>query len=189
MGYSESEQKLSSELVKIDTRPGVTQKFILIKPVNPIASVILFAGGHGNLELSSLFGIPTIGWGENNFLVRTRKNLARHGLMVAVVDVPSDQNWERGINRSRKRKEIFRMNNEHARDIKAVAAYLKNEVHIPIWLIGTSWGTVSATNGATRIKEGIDGLVLTSAMTRAHPKWSSLFKKTLSAGRTDHGSG
>ena len=99
-----------------------------------------------------------MGWGDKNFLVRTRKDFARHGLMVAVVDVPSDQNWKRGINQSTKRKEIFRMNNEHAQDIKAVAAYLKNEVNIPVWLVGTSWGTVSATNGATRIKEGIGGL-------------------------------
>ena len=69
------------------------------------------------------------------------------------------------------------MSHDHAQDIKAVVAYLKKAANIPVWLVGTSWGTISATNGATRIKEGIDGLVLTSTMTRAHEKWPRLQKK------------
>jgi len=32
----------AEELIELQTRPGVTQRFILIKPANPIASVILF---------------------------------------------------------------------------------------------------------------------------------------------------
>lgn len=171
---AQSPRTLSSVLAEIDTRPGVTQKFILIKPANPIASVILFAGRNGNLRLSSNLGKPFMRSGSTDFLVRTREEYARHGMMVAVVDAPSDQNWKKGINITKKEKECFRLSAEHTRDIKAVAAYLKREAHIPVWLIGTSWGTVSATNGATRIKEGIDGLVLISAMTRAHPKWQEV---------------
>ena len=47
--------KTTSALIEINTRTGVTQKFILIKPSNPKASVILFAGGHGILGLSSAY--------------------------------------------------------------------------------------------------------------------------------------
>jgi len=43
---------------------------------------------------------------------------------------------------------------------------LKNEANIPIWLVGTSAGTWSVTNGAIHIKEGIYGLVFTSSVTR-----------------------
>ena len=40
-------------LVSIPTPRGVKQAFILIKPDKPVASVILFAGGHGALGLQA----------------------------------------------------------------------------------------------------------------------------------------
>ena len=39
--------------VSIATPRGAKQAFILIKPEKPVASVILFAGGHGALGLQS----------------------------------------------------------------------------------------------------------------------------------------
>lgn len=39
-----------SEMVTLDTRPGVSVTFQVIKPAaDPTAIVVLFAGGHGNL--------------------------------------------------------------------------------------------------------------------------------------------
>lgn len=78
----------SRTLVSIQTPRGTTQTFILIKPDKPVASVMLFAGGHGALGLTSASSVK---WGEGNFLVRTRDRFAAHDLMVAVVDAPSDQ--------------------------------------------------------------------------------------------------
>ena len=46
VGSSTNSVKIeSNKLVEIETRPGIKQKFILIKPANPVASVILFEGG------------------------------------------------------------------------------------------------------------------------------------------------
>ena len=169
-------EALSTKLIKIETRPGVTQKFILIKPENPVASVILFAGGNGHLKLTSFNGKPSVNWGHNIFVVRTREDFAKHGFMVALVDKPPDKpsgekGGKGGLNTLSKENELFRMSNEHAQDIRALALYLKKESNIPVWLVGTSWGTVSAANGAVRIKAGIDGLVLTSSMTRSKKNW------------------
>lgn len=72
----------AADLVQLNTRSGVEQNFILIKPARPVASVILFAGGKGALNLSSFLGSPTINWGENNFLVRTRDLFAKQGFLV-----------------------------------------------------------------------------------------------------------
>lgn len=166
---------LSSKLVEIETRPGIALKLILIKPEKPVASVILFAGGKGKLKLSSAFGRPFINGGKNIFVVRTRKDFAKHGLMVALVDMPSD--YYKNVGKHYwwidwpNRRELFRMSDEHAQDIKAIAAYLKNESNVPVWLVGTSRGTISATNGAIRIKDNIDGLVLTSSITRTKVEW------------------
>ncbi len=149
----------ASELISLETRPGVTQRFILIKPNNPVASVILFAGGHGNLKLSNASGMPDIGWGKNNFLVRTRDVFAEHGFMVAVVDAPSDKKGKRGMLGG------FRNTEEHVTDIDAVISYLKNKAPVPVWLVGMSRGTESAARVAISSQEKPDGLVLTSSMT------------------------
>ena len=147
-------------LVSITTPRGATQAFILIKPDNkPVASVILFAGGWGALGLKSE---STMRWGTGNFLVRSRDKFAARDLMVAVIDAPSDR--QGGINA------VFRMSRAHAADIGAVAAHLKREVAVPVWLVGTSMGTFSAAAGAIGAS-GIDGLVLTSTVTRSKPDW------------------
>ncbi len=146
-------------LVSVPSPRGETTALILIRPEKPVASVILFAGGHGALGLRSP---SAMNWGDGNFLVRTRNRFAAHGLMVAVVDAPSDQ--RRGMS------VIFRMSRAHAQDIEAVAAYLKTQADVPVWLVGTSMGTFSAAAGAIGSK-GVDGLVLTSTITRADPQW------------------
>ena len=152
-------QAANTTLVSVQTPRGVKQAFILMKPDKPIASVILFAGGHGALGLKSASSMT---WGAGNFLVRSRNLFASQNLMVAVIDAPSDQ--QQGMNG------IFRMSGAHAADISAVAARLKNEADVPVWLVGTSMGTFSAARGAIGAKN-IDGLVLTSTITRAKPQW------------------
>ena len=50
-------------------------------------------------------------------------------------------------------------------DIKGVIAYLREASNVPVWLIGTSRGTISAANAASRLKEGgANGLVLTATV-------------------------
>jgi pimeloyl-ACP methyl ester carboxylesterase len=150
----------AATLVSIPIPRGATQAFILIKPDKPVASVVLFAGGSGVLGLKSASSMSR---GSGNFLVRSREKFAAHNFIVALVDAPSDQ--QHGMNA------IFRMSSTHAGDIGAVANYLKNEAAVPVWLIGTSRGTFSAATGAIAGK-GVDGLVLTSTVTRARPQWA-----------------
>jgi alpha-beta hydrolase superfamily lysophospholipase len=61
--------------------------------------------------------------------------------------------------------EGFRTTAEHAQDIAAVIAYLRQKAPVPVWLIGTSMGTFSGASVAARLKSGgPDGLVLTSSI-------------------------
>lgn len=155
----------AEELIEFQTRPEVTQKFILIKPDKPILSVILFAGGNGNLELSIDSSKElVIGWGKGNFLVRSRDLFASHGFMVAVVDAPSDHKEEDGMLYG------FRSSQEHVTDIEHVIDYLKKQANIPVWLIGTSRGTESATHIAINTVKEINGLVLSSSMAEENDK-------------------
>jgi len=166
------------ELMEVTTPRGATQKFLLIKPSQPKATAILFAGGKGALDLSKgLFGNPGIGWGSNNFLVRTREALARHGLMVATIDAPSDHQGKKGMSGG------FRSSSQHVADIDAVIARLREIADVPIWLVGTSRGTESAANIAVNSTQHPDGLVLTSSMTVGDRKGKAVTDFDLSAVR------
>ncbi len=148
----------ADEVISLTTRGDVTQSFLLLKPEKPISNVILFAGGHGNLDLSQgAFG-PVIGWGKNNFVVRTREKYRDRGFVVAVVDAPSDHHGKKGM------KGGFRDSSEHTTDIKAVAEYLKKLNGLRVWVIGTSRGTESATRAAIDLPGTVDGVVLTSSV-------------------------
>ena len=148
----------SEEFVNIAIRNNVQQKLIIIKPKSPVASVILFSGGNGILGLGSASGKPTIK-NDRNFLIRARRDFAKHGLMATVIDAPSDKGM--GIDWR------WRIGQKHAGDIRAVVSYLKKQEDIPIWLVGTSMGTISASNGAITCNDIIKGVILTSSMTRS----------------------
>lgn len=144
-------------VLRLDTRPGVTLTSLLLEGPQPRACLILFAGGGGNLQITP---DGSLGWGKGNFLVRSRALFARKGFVVAVPDAPSD----------RADSDLaggFRISAEHARDIGALAAHLKKTYGLPVWLVGTSMGTVSAANGAARLgPDLVAGIVLTSSVTR-----------------------
>ncbi len=147
----------AQRVVDIPTRPGVTQRMIVLMPETRTASVVLFAGGHGGLQISPE-GIMK--WGDANFLVRTRQMFASKALTVVVVDAPSDRQNPPYLGG-------FRQRPEHAADIKAVIAWLKQQADIPVWLVGTSRGTQSVAFIATQLAPadgGPDGIVLTSTM-------------------------
>ena len=146
--------RAADDIRTIPTRAGVTQAFLLVRPSGaPVATVVLFAGGNGLLGLGSRK--MSLG---GNFLVRNRGRFAGQGMLVAVVDTPSDHPG--GL-------DGFRTSVAHAEDIRALIAAMRQEAPAPVWLIGTSMGTVSAANAAARLTSGgPDGLVLTSSVTR-----------------------
>ncbi|MEE8562639.1 MAG: alpha/beta hydrolase, partial [Alphaproteobacteria bacterium] len=146
----------AEEVVEIKTRPGVTVKFILrgSRIGNPPIA-ILFAGGQGVIDLDNWDGSgnPT-----GNFLVRTRKHWVKHDLLVAVPDAPSDMQGGMAL---------WRTSADHAADIRAVIAALRRHSSGPVFLIGTSRGTISAAGIAAHLAPGeLGGIVLTATVTR-----------------------
>lgn len=140
----------------IEVGRGARESFYLSLPVTPArASVVLLAGGDGVVRVVD----PPPAPGEHgNFLVRTRRMFARQGFVVATPDVPSDH--AQGIDGR------FRSSAAQADDLLALVRWLKARYALPVWLVGTSRGTVSAANAAVRLGPRIDGLVLSSSITR-----------------------
>jgi len=150
----------NSKWYYMETRKDVKQPFHLIKPKDqePIGTVLLIKGGNGYVVQ------PTVT--DKNFLVRSANIFAEKGFLVAVIYIPSNRKvkgryWE------------FRMSSEHVYDVNKVITFLKKEVpKKPIWIVGTSMGTISAANLAINLKNEIDGLVLTSSITKSDPHWA-----------------
>ncbi len=145
---------LEETIRTIPSRPGVTESFVVIKPPRaPAASLVLFMGGRGALGLQR----APLGPRNTNFLVRSRQRFAERGFLVAVPDVPSDRSGDALVR--------FRTGAEHATDVRALIAALRAEAAVPVWLVGTSMGSVSAASVAARLSEdGPDGIVLTSSV-------------------------
>src|SRR5690242_6675929 len=150
----------AQRVVDVPTRPGVTQRFLLLSPRAPKATVVLFAGDDGALHIAP-DGRFQYGNLTGNFLVRSRQLFVEHDLAVAIVDAPSDR---QGF--PFRFLSGFRQTPAHAADIKAVIAWLREHVGAPVWLIGTSRGTQSVAYLATQLtgRDGPDGIVLTSTI-------------------------
>jgi pimeloyl-ACP methyl ester carboxylesterase len=149
----------SESVAAIATRPGVTVRAVVVESATrPAASVILFAGGAGAIRIPD--DDVTDNWllERGNFLVRARRLFAERGFFVVVPDVPSDRSGLRNA----------RLGDAHMADIAALIAFAKTRAPgAPVWLVGTSMGTVSAAQGAAAAGHDIAGLVLTSPVTES----------------------
>jgi pimeloyl-ACP methyl ester carboxylesterase len=150
---------LKTEVVTVDVRPGVTISYLGVTGGGqPKAAVILLAGGNGALNLAPS---GAIGSGlAANFLIRTRGQFARQGFYVAALDAASDR--QAGMDGA------TRLSPQYAQDIAKVIAEVKKRTGLPVWLVGTSAGTLSAASAAARIAQAElrpNGIVLTSTMT------------------------
>lgn len=141
----------------LPTREGVTQSYLLSAPAagEARAVAILLPGGAGKVDLERETARKVLDRG--NFLVRTRRLFAGHGIAAAVMDAPSDQ--PRGM------QDEFRLGGAHTEDIAKVAADLRARFPgLPLYLVGTSRGTISAAAAGARLGKGPDGVVLTSTV-------------------------
>jgi hypothetical protein len=160
---------VAAEVVDVESPRGVSVR-MLIKPAQYAwASVILFAGGRGVLRIPDDGKLKRL---KGNFLVRTSKHQAKHGIIAAVIDAPSDRPDD---------LYGFRDSEDHATDIAAAIAYMRNRYQLPVWLSGTSRGAVSVANAATRLQgpAAPDGVILTSSVFEANDKGASVMELDL----------
>jgi pimeloyl-ACP methyl ester carboxylesterase len=149
---SNSTPAFADGLIKIDTRPGVTLGYWYMPRPNAMATVVLLPGGAGGIGLKN--GVVT----SNNFLVRSRNDFAAQRFNVAVVGRPSDKE---------DLDPVFRVGAAHMEDMRKLVTHLKKETGLPVWLIGTSRGTLSAAAAAIDFgNDQLAGIVLTSSITR-----------------------
>lgn len=160
-GTSLAQILCAQELITLPTRPNVTQSYFLTsRPQNLQAVAILFPGSGGWIHLRSENGKPRFNAG--NFLVRSWAEFVKRGAVAAIIDAPSDQQRGWGMT------DEFRLGELHFVDVSAVVEDLgKRFPRVPLFLIGTSRGSVSAAALGARFDGRVAGVVLTSSMFRA----------------------
>lgn len=157
----------AEDIVILPTRGEVTQSYLLSAPEagKARAVAILFPGGAGKTDLERETARALLDRG--NFLVRTRRLFSGTGVAAAVMDAPSDQSG--GMD------DRFRLGAAHAEDIEKVVADLKKRYPgLPVYLVGTSRGTVSAAAAGARIGKAVDGVVLTATLFLANRRQPGL---------------
>jgi hypothetical protein len=150
------------EVVTLATRGETTMAYSLAMPAarevqEEGVALVLLAGGAGFLDIDAR-GCPRRLKG--NSLVRKRDLFHEAGFATALVDAPSNYRGADGLGG-------YRLAPQHAEDIGKVIADVRERTKMPVWLIGTSRGAISAANAAGRLKgaQAPDGLVLTSPVT------------------------
>ena len=146
---------ISGEVVDLKTR-DTSIRLLLEGPDQPTIVIALFMGGDGNVQITDQ---GTVDKGKGNFAIRTRAQFHGRGIATVVVAAPSDMGA--GLTRLRGSK-------EYATDFGNVIAYLRERFKSPVWVHGTSRGTISITLPVPKITEALsrpDGIILSSAVT------------------------
>ncbi|MGH7853073.1 MAG: alpha/beta hydrolase [Candidatus Binatia bacterium] len=155
------------EIVTLPTRAGVTQSYFLTSiPKNLQTVALLFPGSGGLIQLRSENGKSR--FNQGNFLVRSRAEFVKRGVVAAILDAPSDQQGGWGMS------DEFRLGDAHLTDISAVIEDLEKRFpRVPLFLVGTSRGTISAAALGAKLGQRLAGAVLTATMFRQAPRNSS----------------
>lgn len=137
-------------LLKVPSRPEVMTTLFWESVAGAKATVFLFPGGGGGFGKIE-DGKPT----SNNFLVRSAPYFTANGFNVAIFGRPSD---------SEDLDYADRISDTHMVDVRKVLDFVKTKSATPVWIVGTSRGTISATATAIHVQGDIAGLVLTSSV-------------------------
>jgi hypothetical protein len=150
------------EVVTVETHNLSTTRYSLAqtkeaRPHSTPIALVLLAGGAGHVSLDDKGCARAL---KGNSLVRSIPHFRAAGFFTALVDAPSSHHGEDGLGG-------FRIQTQHGEDLGRVIADVRARTKGTVWLIGTSRGSISAVNAASRLSgpSAPDGVVLTSAVT------------------------
>lgn len=162
MGLAASAQEavLDEGIITVSLPRGTELNLVVSKKPEskPTTAAFLFPGYPGVLRVEAQAnGAPEFQL-RGNFLVRARRHLVSDSVMTVLVDCPKDR-WTNC-------DDSYRTSDLHAADIGAAIDKLKAEQGVTrIYLIGTSYGTVSSAFLARKLDGRIDGAIHSATFT------------------------
>ena len=148
------------QAITIDSNLAVkVRPYSPVYKVIPFASVVLLTGGNGVLNLNNAGDARD---SQGNFLIRSARRFLNARLNVAMLDSEPAFAAPNGLTNQR-------LTQAHADHLAQVIATVRNQwPGKPVWLIGTSNGTLSVFNAAARLTGAAlpNGIALTSTVTQ-----------------------
>ncbi|MCH4023852.1 MAG: alpha/beta hydrolase [Acetobacter sp.] len=137
-------------VMELPLEKGLTQRILYLAPSRPRATLIMLPGGSGKVDVQRDGDLRH----DDNFVVRTREDWVARGYAVLIPDTIAEANL-RGA----------RSSPAYGKLVEDLVAYAHSHVQAPVFLIGTSQGTIAAMNGAARARpDAISGIVLTESV-------------------------
>jgi hypothetical protein len=140
---------------------GAPQRFLYASPAHPQATLVMLPGGAGELGLRRDGDMRH----DNNFVVRTRSLWIAQNYAVLIPDTIGHENL-RGL----------RSSPGYADVVGALVQAARTKANVPVFLLGTSQGSIAAMNGAAHAPAGsIAGLILTESVSRLGHSGETIF--------------
>jgi pimeloyl-ACP methyl ester carboxylesterase len=140
----------SERVVNLPLGGGLSQRVLYVAPSRPRATLVMLPGGTGEVGVRRDGDLRH----DDNFVVRTRAAWVARGYAVLIPDTIDQANL-RGA----------RSSTAYGRVVDELVAYAHARAAAPVFLLGTSQGTIAAMNAAAHAPPGlIAGLVLTEAV-------------------------
>jgi pimeloyl-ACP methyl ester carboxylesterase len=140
---------------------GDHQRVLYAAPPHPSATIVMLPGGAGDVGVERDGDVRH----DNNFVVRTRALWVSRGYAVLVPDTIDRANL-RGV----------RSSPEYGRLVDSLVGFVHTQADGPVFLLGTSQGSIAAMNGAAHAAPGsVAGLVLTESVSRMGGSHETVF--------------
>ena len=138
------------EVVEMPLSDGQTQRVLYATPAHVRGTIVMLPGGEGNVGLEDGGDIRH----GHNFVVRTRSLWKARGYAVLIPDTVDHANL-RG----------HRSTPEYAQLVRDLVTFAHRQIDRPVFLLGTSQGSIAAMNGASHAEpDSIAGVVLTESV-------------------------
>lgn len=129
---------------------GVSEHVLFTVPRHPRATIVMLPGGAGDVGIRRDGDIRH----DDNFVVRTRALWASRGYAVLIPDTVEHTSL-RGL----------RSSPQYGRLVGQLVAFAHQQIAGPVFLLGTSQGSIAAMNGAAHAASGsIAGIILTESV-------------------------
>lgn len=134
-------------------------------PANPRAVVFMFAGGDGTVSFNTAGQITHM---NSNFVMRIEPLWLAQGFGFATLGSSSSLMGQRHTP-------------AYAATIARGIDFVRTRTQAPVWLVGTSQGSIAAANGAAHLPGRVAGVVLTSSVAGRSASGETVFDSDLGA--------
>jgi hypothetical protein len=143
-------------------RNGDRQRVLYATASNPKATIVMLPGGAGDIGIEQSGDLRH----DDNFVVRTRAMWVARGYAVLIPDTVNGDNL-RGL----------RSSPAYAALVGELVGFAHSRSSAPVFLLGTSQGSIAAMNGAAHLSAGqLGGLVLTESVSRQGGSHETVFQ-------------